>query len=242
MPQIKQKTLRWIWALGLIVSLGFLFAALSVRSSDPVEEVRQIEREGDRAVIPSERIPGDYQQALEAAPLEVLPHSLPAEREQDLANPSQRASLRRAAARFLRAWESFKPYERGYPGRLRSLVVPGHLDEIAAREESEPRNEMCWQEEMCLVASRWVGGKPEIQVERLEGNRAWVTAYGAVEARPLAPGTDPARGFYARSYALMLRRDNVSGRWLVERVVAQTIDEPIGGRWDSTSPNDAPGH
>lgn len=218
-------------AVCAIVALGvgaLVFAILS--SDDPAENAPELHEQDGRAFVPEERVPRDYNEALGAAPVEVLPNRLPAEVSEVPADGRQYEQLRDAAGSFLRAWETYSPGAPGYQQAISKRAAPGAAERLILRTEVQGQGNACYIDGTCLMRSKWLGGKPRIKVMSLEQNEAWVNTYGLVELKPIVPGieTEPVPGIYERSYSLMLRFDSASGRWLVERALSETLTEAVG--------------
>lgn len=213
----------------MIVGVAALLV-LMLTADDPVDNAPKLRETEGRISVAEERVPRNYQEALEAAPVEVLPSYLPADVSEAPAAGAERARLERSVGAFLRAWETYSPGAPAYREAVAKHAVPSAVARLVLRDEVEGQGNACYTGGTCLMRSRWVGGTPSIEIMSLEGGRAWVNAHGLVDLRPIASGieTDPQAGTYERAYSLMLRFDPTSGRWLAERALAETLPGTIG--------------
>ncbi len=136
--------------------------------------------------------------------------------------PPARRALASAAARFLRAWETYRAGESpaSYRARLAPFTDPSSLDDIAARSDNQQgRGVGPGLESGSRVPAVGFGPATNMTVLRYDGQSASVSALG--EAVYTGPSLIWKGTHVMRTYTLVMRRSG--GRWRVERAAAATM-------------------
>jgi hypothetical protein len=185
--------------------------------------------------VPAKSIPATISQLSGAPPIQLLPahwavldrSNVPGAADQALLTPARRARLTKTTLAFLKSWETFPelPTRRSYShwrSALAPYVGPGAGNEIYGRVEAFAPDGIC-PKSPCITGSSWYTGYPSsdpLTVRRVEGSTVYVTVYGLIQYHdPRAGGINGQ--LQLREYGLILQEQD--GRWLVSRVVADSV-------------------
>lgn len=203
-----------------------------IEDSPEVEERVVSQKPGGEPVVvigaSGDRIPDDFNDRLQAAPMELLPHraGYPEADSSDLAVPAdEQAKLTELTRRFLTNWESFKltTKPKAYRERLQRYVTPGALDAIVKRTEAGDEPGVCFVRADCTAATKLADGAlPSAHIVDYDGQHAYATTFAPVRYIGW-PDMDPRVGqVRQRAYGLIFVKSG--SKWLVERAVAETLD------------------
>lgn len=228
-PYIHSSLLWKIVAPLLLLFLLVLF--FLVRADGGEEEalrerglqIRQIDDpEGSvvsEVVVAPEAVPSSMRERYSAPALALLPNKTGyPEMKKTISSPGI-GEIRRAAEKFLREWETYKPGDTSYDLRISKMISPERKSAIISRVDAVDPPGVC-PEASCKTGSRWF----EQDFQRssflidLTPEEAYLVAYGAV-----VYGNEGAQESSAsRSYGLLFRKGS-EGEWLLERVAAESL-------------------
>ena len=184
-------------------------------------------------LVPQSRIPQNDEARSSSVPLTLLPthwegsasQAAPGASDQVFVPALTRAHIVAAGTAFLRRWETFKASSYAYYHRWEARLSPyvgGNGDSILARDESFAPATIC-PHPLCTIGSQWFTGYPHdgsFTIRSYDSDQVYLTGYGFVRY------SDPTGSLNGkitlREYALLFTK-NYRGRWLVTRVVADSI-------------------
>jgi len=212
----------------MLFALVFLLVFNAV-GADSVPEAKKLFSTNGQVEVPAERLPTTFPERLLAAPITLLPNRA-AVKPLSVDASQYQGSIER----FLSVWETFSPRARAarlakdgvdtYQRPLQNLVSSQTLSQIVARSDNSGAAGIC-PETDCADGQIWVPASfGQARLLAADANMAYVTGYGAVTIHSDDPASWRDGRSYYRAYGLILERDD-SDRWLVRRVVAETVSE-----------------
>lgn len=236
--QTGLQALKWgliflgVALLGVGISVKFVLpkAKKQYQQQQGVEVVRDADGQ-PKTLYKDKALPKNYQEELRTgAPTLIYENQARAYEEdsdhedhspdQDKVARSERRSVARVAAKFLRNWETFYVGEsdRQYERRLASTSDPGQLEALRDRVDNLQNSSIGRRG---ISGSRLVDPSQPgrtLRILRYDGNTAYVSMFSEIEY------TGPSLSFSGRkvrrSYALVMTR--FRDGWKVTRAAAQT--------------------
>lgn len=167
------------------------------------------------------KTPRTYEERLTASSLAIIPERQTQPDAPIIVTEAERQPIAHLLDDFIPAWETFSPGEdtSAYRSRIQQYAVPGTAGLIAERDGANQPAEIgiC---ATCTTGStfdRNIAPGDLMTIRELTGDRAYVTTQGVIAYTGGSRSGQAAR----RTYALLLER--IDGKWLVQRVAADTL-------------------
>lgn len=228
-PNIHPSLLWKIFAplLGLLLLVLFFLVRADGGEEEALRErglqIRQIDDpEGavtSEVAVAPEAVPGSMGERYSAPALALLPNKTGYPEMKKVISSPDTEEVRAVVERFLREWETYKPGDISYDRRISGFVSPERRASVLARTDAVDPPGAC-PEAFCDRGSRWFEQDFERSSFLIDSNpeEAYFVAYGAV----IYGNKDVQESSASRSYGLLLRK-SPQGKWLVERVAAESL-------------------
>lgn len=194
-------------------------------------------------IVPSDRLPTEFDQRLTAAPITLLPLQTDVLDSQTVVPARVKAQINALLSKFVPAWETFSPRVNPdlYEQKLRPFAYDqGVLGQLTTRADSIDPDGVCPEgrlgPEGCAFGSEWAAyGYPLSKSSYFidyDGSRAYVVAFGLVRYTGVKALSDLVGETRDRAYAFILRRRG--DRWYIERAVGQAFEPGFNAAEDGT--------